>query len=278
MCRIFGFRSVIPSKVHTSLLVAENSLSTQSAKHPDGWGVAYYVLNSPHLIRSTSKAIEDQLFKKVSGLVSSETVVAHLRKATEGELNILNTHPFQHGKWVFVHNGHIPNFSEIKKKLQQKIPDGMKRFILGSTDSETLFYFFLSYMSKVLKLEASIPAISVIECLKLAMKDLSEIIGSHATIDSDDFKQPYLTFLLTNGETMVAYQGGKNLNFSTFKSKCSERDVCTFHQQTCENPDNGKPVQHIIFSSEDVKNENIWNKMKPGEWVGVDRQMLVTRA
>ncbi len=278
MCRIFGFRSVIPSKVHTSLLVAENSLYTQSEKHPDGWGVAYYILNSPHLIRSTSKAIEDQLFKKVSGLVSSETVVAHLRKATEGELNILNTHPFQYGKWVFVHNGHIPNFVDIKSKIQSKIPENMKRFILGSTDSETLFFYFLSYMSKVLKLEASIPAISVVECLKLAMKDLNEIVGDHATVDSDDFNQPYLTFLLTNGETMVAYQGGKNLNYSTHKVKCSERDVCKFHQHTCENPDTGKAVQHIIFSSEDVKNENIWNKMKPGEWVGVDRQMLVLRA
>jgi predicted glutamine amidotransferase len=278
MCRIFGFRSVIPSKVHKSLLIAENSLCSQSQRHPDGWGVAYYIQESPHLIRSISKAIDDQLFQQVSGLVSSETVVAHLRKATHGDLNILNTHPFQYGKWVFVHNGHIPQFESIKFKLQAVVPEHMKRFILGSTDSETLFYYFLSYMMKVVKIGESVPVDLVMHSLRLAMDDLKLLIGDHATEDSDSLDKNYLTFLLTNGETMVAYQGGKNLNYSTYKSKCSERNECQFHQHTCENPDEGKVVQHIVFSSEDVKNENIWNRMSPGDFVGVDRRMVVVKA
>ena len=41
MCRLFGFRSVIPSQVHQSLVGAENALMLQSDRHPDGWGVAW---------------------------------------------------------------------------------------------------------------------------------------------------------------------------------------------------------------------------------------------
>ena len=43
MCRLFGFRSVIPSQMHRSLIAADNALGRQSERHPDGWGVAYYV-------------------------------------------------------------------------------------------------------------------------------------------------------------------------------------------------------------------------------------------
>ena len=85
MCRLFGFRSIIESKVHSSLMNAENALGIQSVDHPDGWGVAYYIGYSPHLIKADRPAIECEIFKKVSGVVSSHTVLAHIRKSTIGE-------------------------------------------------------------------------------------------------------------------------------------------------------------------------------------------------
>ena len=77
MCRLFGFRSVLRSQVHRSLRTADNALAVQSRAHPDGWGVAYYVAGAPHVIKSTGMAGSDHLFERVSGLLTSETVVAH---------------------------------------------------------------------------------------------------------------------------------------------------------------------------------------------------------
>ena len=71
MCRLFGFRSVIPSQVHRSLVAADNALGRQSEAHPDGWGVAFYVDGAPHVTRSASHALGDALFHRVSGVVSS---------------------------------------------------------------------------------------------------------------------------------------------------------------------------------------------------------------
>src|SRR4051794_40838657 len=76
MCRLFGFRSVIPSQVHRSLLAAENALGVQSNLHPDGWGVAFYIDGAPHVTRSPSTALGDALFHRLSGVVASETVLA----------------------------------------------------------------------------------------------------------------------------------------------------------------------------------------------------------
>ena len=57
MCRIFGFRSVIQSAAHRSLVAADNALGDQSSEHPDGWGVAYYVDDAPHVTRSPNTAL-----------------------------------------------------------------------------------------------------------------------------------------------------------------------------------------------------------------------------
>ena len=140
MCRLFGFRSTIKSKVHTSLIHAENALGIQSVDHPDGWGVSYYIGNSPHVIKADKPAMDCDIFKKVSGVVSSHTVLAHIRKSTIGTVSPLNTHPFQFGRWVFAHNGNIESFEEKKDDLIKLISPTFTPYILGTTDSELIFY------------------------------------------------------------------------------------------------------------------------------------------
>ena len=55
MCRLFGFKSIINSQVHKSLVHTDNAFASQSTKHPDGWGVAYYREDVPHLIKSMDR-------------------------------------------------------------------------------------------------------------------------------------------------------------------------------------------------------------------------------
>ena len=88
-------------------LSADNALIQQSERNPDGWGVAYYIGGAPHVVKSVSTAVSDEMFRRVSGVVTSETVLAHVRKATQGQLTVFDTHPFQYGSWVMVHNGNI---------------------------------------------------------------------------------------------------------------------------------------------------------------------------
>src|SRR2546430_2252107 len=131
MCRLFGFRSVIPSQVHRSLTAADNALAEQSKAHADGWGVAHYVDGTPHGTRAPSTAVSDAIFHRLSGIVSSETVLAHVRRATVGPKTVLNCHPFQYGKWVFAHNGEIRDFEAKRAALLDEIAPRLRRFILG---------------------------------------------------------------------------------------------------------------------------------------------------
>ncbi len=274
MCRLFGFRSVIPSQVHRSLVEADNAILHQSNFHSDGWGVAYYVADAPHLIKSISPAVEDRLFHKVSGIVSSETLVAHLRKATQGELCITNAHPFQHGRWVFAHNGNIQGFSLHRETLVGRVSPVLRRYILGDTDSEVIFFLILSHLSRRFDLhrkgcELADLAAAVRDTINL----ITGIAGPFHTDDDGPPDQTYLTFLLTNGSTMIAHQGGKHLYYSSYKTRCSERDCCPSFGVECENPTQTGYINHLLFSSEPIEGENVWQKMAPGQLLGVEWNM-----
>ena len=268
MCRLFGFRSVIPSQVHQSLLEAENALGTQSLRHPDGWGVAHYVSGSPHLIRSSETALGDALFHRVSGVVASETVVAHVRQATQGKNSVLNCHPFQHGRWVFAHNGDIENFDEVRETLKQHVYPKYRRYILGETDSEVVFSIFLSRLSE----NGPIDRHPKIEHAMDALADTVRLVRTVA--DRRGLKElARLTMVVSDGVNLVAHQGGKELYCSTYKSRCPDRDQCAYFSAECEAPSKTGFVNHLIISSEPLGGQNIWSEMVPGEFVAIDSRM-----
>lgn len=279
MCRLFGFRSVIKGQVHRSLVGADNALRIQSEKNPDGWGVAHYILGVPHVVRSVHTALTDQLFQRVSAVVHSETVLAHVRKATVGTEHILNTHPFQFGPWVFAHNGNIKNFTNHRNQLVQLIEPDLRRFILGETDSEVMFYFILSHLHRSMNLHHPISNFpKIIEAVSQAIKELISIVGPYELKDEAPPSETFLTFMLTNGESLVAFQGGKHLHYSTHKGRCPERDTCKSFDPICERKvQANEKVNHLIVSSEILQGENVWELLNPGELVGVDGKMQFFR-
>ncbi|MBC8070647.1 MAG: class II glutamine amidotransferase [Deltaproteobacteria bacterium] len=279
MCRIFGFRSVLQSQVHRSLVSADNALVQQSGRNPDGWGVAYYNAGAPHVIKSVATAMDDALFRRVSGIVSSETVLAHLRKATHGGLSIINTHPFQYGPWVFVHNGNIAGFDAIRDRVLAEIPPVLRRFILGDTDSEALFYLLLGNMAR--RGELPRPGYPIADLVAAVHETVTQIVALAGPLCENDDGPPgenFLTFVITNGTTMVAHQGGKALHFTTYKRRCPERDGCPSFGVECEQPTERGFVKHLVVSSEPLQGENVWNAMAVGDIVGVDWRMQLTWA
>ncbi len=268
MCRLFGFRSVIPSQVHRSLVAADNAIAKQSERHPDGWGVAYYVDGAPHVTKSAAGAVDDAIFKRVSGVVSSETVVAHIRKATQGQLTVLNSHPFQYGRWVLAHNGDIPSFSAVKRDLEDAIAPRLRRFILGDTDSERVFFLFLSELARHGELSSAVGFDEVKSALRSTVATVRRLADSPSS-------RSLLTLLVTNGQTMAAHQGGKELYFSTWKKRCADRDVCPSLSRSCEQPTTAGKVNHLLIASEPLQGENVWEPLAEGDIVGVDWRMNV---
>lgn len=272
MCRLFGFRSVLESQVHKSLIAADNALAVQSEAHPDGWGVAYYVAGAPHVIKAVGAAHNHTLFQRVGGIVSSQTVLAHIRKATQGEISTLNCHPFQYGRWVMAHNGDVPGFAQLREALLAQVAPVLRRFLLGETDSELIFLLFLTQLADEADLtRRGTPVEAVVRALRRTVQRV------RALADQPGGPRALLTLMVTDGELLVAHQGGRELVFSTWKSRCPERAVCPHFARECEGPTQSGYVNHLLVSSEVLQGENHWERLQEGELVAVDHAMRLLR-
>lgn len=280
MCRIYGFRSVIKSGVHSSLVAADNALSRQSARHPDGWGVAYYMDRFPHVIRNSKKALDDSLFSEVSAVVQTRTLLAHIRQATVGSVGVLNCHPFQFGPWTFAHNGNVEGFgsdARVTERVRALVDPRFSAHVLGATDSETCFYVFLSRLSRRVDdvYHAGIPRAVVLTALREMVEEVVAIADPLAPNPEDPCK---MTFVLTNGSTLIGYRHRKELFFSTHKTRCPERDHChAFESGRCEAAVDDGLVKHLVVTSERIaEGPNVWFEMRDGDYVAVDHGMYFT--
>ena len=67
-------------------------------------------------------------------------------RATSGTaIQQTNCHPFRHGRWLFVHNGVVAGFHEMRRELMLEVAPELFADIQGSTDSEVLFHLALTY-------------------------------------------------------------------------------------------------------------------------------------
>jgi predicted glutamine amidotransferase len=138
------------------LLRSEQSLIMQSFRsrerqeplNGDGFGVGWYAHEAdpiPCVFTSTTPAWSNRNLHRLAEKIRSSCFFAHVRAATQGFLvNEANCHPFQCRQFLWMHNGNIPDFDKIKRRLRESLDDEYYNFIQGTTDSEHVFALFLN--------------------------------------------------------------------------------------------------------------------------------------
>ncbi len=114
----------------------------------DGFGVGWYGINDrtkPARYRSVSPAWNDVNLRELADHIASPLFLAHIRAAIGSSVQQTNSHPFRHGRWLFVHNGMIGGFGELRRDLLVAVDPSLFDGIAGSTDSELLFYLALTF-------------------------------------------------------------------------------------------------------------------------------------
>ncbi len=69
---------------------------------------------------------------------------AHIRASSGSPVQQTNCHPFRHGRWLWMHNGVVRDFPQVKRDLVLAIDPELYPSIEGSTDSEVFFYLALT--------------------------------------------------------------------------------------------------------------------------------------
>jgi glutamine amidotransferase len=137
MCRLFGMSGGQHRVAATFwLLDAEDSLTRQSRREPDGTGLGWFdEHDAPQIAKQPLAAYQDRAFAYQAREVRSRTFIAHIRYASTGGLKPENTHPFEQHDRLLAHNGVIEDLPALEEELGA---DGM-RLVHGDTDSERFF-------------------------------------------------------------------------------------------------------------------------------------------
>lgn len=123
-------------------------LQTQGRNNPDGFGVGWYdrhLRSEPARYRTTRPMWTDSSFASVAGLVTTNAALAAVRSASPGNAIDENvTAPFTEGRWLFSHNGYVPDFRDgVGRTLQREVSDQRAGATADAIDSEMLFALVL---------------------------------------------------------------------------------------------------------------------------------------
>jgi predicted glutamine amidotransferase len=113
----------------------------------DGFGLGWYGANGgpPGRYRSVTPAWSDANLRDLAAHVESPLFLAHIRATTGTPVQQSNCHPFRQGQWLFVHNGVIAGFADMRRELLLAVEPSLFDDVVGSTDSEALFYLALTF-------------------------------------------------------------------------------------------------------------------------------------
>jgi predicted glutamine amidotransferase len=153
MCRWLAY-SGAPILLQEALYQGPNSLVNQSLHsrlgaeptNGDGFGVGWYgAPDTPGMYHSTEPAWNDQNLRELAGHIASPLFFTHIRAAIGSAVQETNCHPFRHGRWLFMHNGYINEFAQIKRDLILSIDPSLYPQIQGQADTEVLFFLALTF-------------------------------------------------------------------------------------------------------------------------------------
>jgi glutamine amidotransferase len=152
MCRWLAYYGK-PVRMDKVLFGPEHSLIDQSLRsrmgaettNGDGFGIGWYSPSGePGVFRSTEPAWNDRNLRELAGAVESPLFLAHIRATTGTPVQQTNCHPFRYGKWLWMHNGVVRDWSKVKRDLVLAIDPALFPLIEGSTDTEVLFFLALT--------------------------------------------------------------------------------------------------------------------------------------
>jgi predicted glutamine amidotransferase len=197
MCRWIAY-SGSPIYLEQLMVRPEHSLIEQSreaqmaktAINADGFGIGWYSeRRDPGIFRDVYPAWNDCNLMNVCQHIQSHLFFGHVRASTGSAINRANCHPFRYHDRLFMHNGQIGGFEQIRRDLSMAIRPDLYSLLEGTTDSEILFYLAIGHglMDE--------PQVA----LEKTVKQIEDVMAAHA------IKKPFrITAAFSDGQTMYA--------------------------------------------------------------------------
>ncbi|WP_054285880.1 class II glutamine amidotransferase [Gulbenkiania mobilis] len=243
MCQLLGMNCNTP----TDILFSFEGFHRRGGltdHHADGWGIAFFEDKGVRLYIDDKPSVASPVADLVRRYpIKSENVIAHIRKATQGEVRLANCHPFMREAWgqywIFAHNGDLKAFTP---------PVGGRYTPVGDTDSERAYCHLMNHLRSRF---ASAPGP---EALFDAVAELVAEIRQHGVFN----------FMLSNGDWLLTHCS-THLHYiirqAPFKAAHLVDDDVTVDFATVTTPRD----RVAVIATQPLTDNEVWTALQPGE-------------
>jgi predicted glutamine amidotransferase len=257
MCRLFGLhagRSVATATFW--LLDAPDNLAAQSKRNPDGTGLGVFEGDGKPVVRKQPIAAwEDTAFACEAHELTGTTFIAHVRYASTGERDVLNTHPFLQDERIFAHNGVVTGLDVLDARLSEL---GVAELVLGQTDSERVFALITaSIRSAGGDVEAGLRDAMNWLSSNVPIYSVNLLLSTATDVWALRYPEPNELYLLDRRKPQTS--AGFDMQTSRIHARSRHLD-----QRGC-----------IVFASEPMDHDPGWRLLDPGTLVHVDADLTV---
>lgn len=256
----------------------ENSLINQSVRaserpeplNGDGFGLAWYIdgQSVPARFRSLTPAWSNANLDELARVTRSRCILAHVRAATSGnfEVSEANCHPFRRGRFLFMHNGHIPGFLRIRRALMERLSNDGFNAIRGTTDTEHVFALIADHLHDH---EDDSSCALLAEALSRGIDEIHELIEAHAP-----GTHCYLNLVLSDGKHAVACRYSSDPDYiDSLYLNIGSAYLCDGNRCWME-PDSGE-ARALLVSSEPLNKGPRWQPVPRNHMALIDHELNI---
>jgi predicted glutamine amidotransferase len=259
MCRLFGLHAGTDVVTATFwLLDAPDNLAKQSRRNPDGSGLGVFDGQGRSQVhKQPIAAWHDTEFATEAHDLTGTTFIAHVRYATTGSHDVVNTHPFLQDGRIFAHNGVVEGLDVLDARLREL---GTAELVLGQTDSERVF----ALITASTRARGGDVTAGLIDAMRWLADNVPiyavNILLSTAT-DLWALRYPESHELYVSDRRIPPAQSRFQLRSNRIRT-----DSPTLHRQPS-----------VVFATEPMDDAAHWQLLEPGELIHVDAGLQVTQ-
>ena len=222
----------------------------------DGFGIGWYPESgaaAPTVFKGTHPAWNDENLREVATQIRTPLLFAHVRASSGTPVQRSNCHPFRHGRWLWMHNGSLAGFNDVKRDLIIKIDPSLYPDIQGTTDTEALFFLALTFGL------AEDPPGAVARAVGL-VEEIGRVHGVEYPV--------HMTLAVSDGDSIWTFRYSSEKATSSLYYSTDVSQVRRLYPEVAELEQLGPDTRFIV--SEPLRNlPGAWNEVPDGSWARV---------
>ena len=228
------------------------TLSEQSRRNPDGSGSGVFDgQGRPQVHKQPIAAWQDTEFATEAHDLTGTTFIAHVRYATTGSHDVVNTHPFLQDGRIFAHNGVLEGLDVLDERLREV---GTADLVLGQTDSERVF----ALITASIRAQGGDVTAGLVDAMRWLADNVPIYAVNILLSTATDL------WALRYPESHELYMSDRRRSSAQITdSICAPTEFVRTSQHLRQQPS-------VVFATEPMDDAARWRLLEPGELVHVD--------